>query len=111
MCSGETAVLRTSDNRMQRVTEFVEQSLDLLVCHQRWLVRCRRRKVAKQADRWSLVFSVRQQFAADDFELGEVIEFSFAWQHIEMKHRARLAGGGIGPQAELATVAPLVRRW
>src|SRR5437762_4680488 len=110
MRSGETAVLRASDNRMKRVTEFVEQSFDFLVCHQRRLVRCRRRKIAKQGDSWPLVFSVRQQFASDDFELGEVIEFSFARKHIEIKHPERLAGGGIGHHVELEIVDPFVRR-
>src|SRR4030095_1979975 len=33
MRSGETAVLRARDNRMECVTEFVKQSLDFLVCH------------------------------------------------------------------------------
>ena len=95
---------------MKRVTEFVEQSFDFLVCHQRRLVRCRRGKIAKQGDSWPLVFSVRQQFATDDFELGEVIEFSFARKHIEIKHPERLAGGGIGHHVELEIVDPFVRR-
>src|SRR5258708_13820012 len=109
MRSGKTAVLRASDNRVQSVTEFVEQSLDLLVRHQRRLVSCRRRKVAKQGDSWSLVFSIRQQFAADDFELCEVIEFSFARKHIEIKHPERFARGGIGHHVKLEIFGPFVR--
>ena len=94
---------------MQSVTEFVEQSLDLLVRHQRGLVSRRRRKVAKQGDSWPLVFSIRQQFAADDFELCEVIEFSFARKHIEIKHPERFARGGIGHHVKLEIFDPFVR--
>src|SRR5215510_10631922 len=95
---------------MQSVTEFVKQSFNFLVGHQRRLVRCRRRKVAKQGDCWSLVFSIRQQLAADDFELSKVIEFSFARKHIEIKHSERLARGGIGYHVKLEIVDPFVRR-
>src|SRR5438067_13603603 len=104
MRSGETAVLRASDNRMKRVTEFVEQSFDFLVRQQRRLVRCRRRKIAKQRDSWPLVFSIRQQFAADNLKLGKVIEFSFARKHIEIKHSERFARGRIGHHIKLEIV-------
>src|ERR1044071_1412948 len=95
---------------MQSVTKFVEQSFNLLVGHQRGLVRCRRRKITKQSDSRSLVFSIRQQFAADYFELGEVIEFSFARKHIEIKHPKRFARGSIGHHIKLEIVDPFVRR-
>src|SRR4026209_3003249 len=94
---------------MQSVTKFVEQSFNLLVGHQRRLVRGRRRKVTNQSDSWSLVFSIRQLFAADDFELGEVIEFSFARKHIEIKHSKRFARGRIGHHIKLEIVDPFVR--
>src|SRR6266542_2287872 len=94
---------------MQGVTEFVEQSIDLLVRQQRQLISCRRRKIAKQGDGWSLVFSIRQQFAAHNFELGEVIEFSFTREHIQIKHPKRFASGGIGDHVKLEVVDPFVR--
>ena len=46
----------------------------------------------------------------DDFELREVIEFSFARKHIEIKHPERLARGGIGHHVKLEIVDPFVRR-
>src|SRR6266511_3231669 len=94
---------------MQGVTEFVEQSFDLLVRQERRLIGCRRRKVAKQGDGWSLVFFIRQQFATDDFELGEVIEFSFTREHIQIKHPKRFASRGIGDHVKLEVVDPCVR--
>ena len=39
-----------------------------------------------------------------------MIEFSFAWKHIEVKHPERLAGGGIGHHIKLEIVDPFVRR-
>src|SRR5262249_30469806 len=95
---------------MQSVTEFVKQSFNFLVGHQRRLVRCRRRKVAKQGDWWSLVFSIRQRLAADDFELSKVIEFSFARKHIEIKQPERFTRRGIGYHVKLEIVDPFVRR-
>src|SRR5215469_10722768 len=95
---------------MQRMTEFVKESFDLLVRQQRRLIRCRRRKVAKQSNSWALVFSVVQQFAADNFELSEVIEFSFTRKHIEIKHPERFDGGGIGHHIKLEVVNPFVGR-
>ena len=57
-----------------------------------------------------MIFSIGQEFAADDIELGEVIEFSFARKHVEIKHAERLARGGIGDEIKLEIVDPLVGR-
>src|SRR5439155_11384414 len=70
----------------------------------------RGRKIAKQSDSWSLIFSVRQQFAADDVELRKVIEFPFARKHIEIEHPERLARSGISDEIKLEIVNPFVRR-
>src|SRR6266498_5855485 len=78
MRPGETSVLGASDNGMQAVAEFVEQRFYILVCEQRRFVRSWRREIAKQRDGGPLVFAIGQEFAADNVELREVIEFSFA---------------------------------
>ena len=39
-----------------------------------------------------------------------MIEFSFAREHIEIKHAERLAGGGVGHEIKLEIVDPFVRR-
>src|SRR5581483_6474774 len=60
MRASETAILRTSDNGMQSMAEFVKQSLYFLVRQQGWFIRCWRRKIAKQCHSWSLVLPIRQ---------------------------------------------------
>src|ERR1041384_4587356 len=95
---------------MQAVTEFVEQRFYVLMREQGRFVGGRRREVAKQSDGRPLVFSIRHQFAADDVELCEVIEFSFAREHVEVKHAQRLATGGVGYQIKLEIIDPFVRR-
>jgi hypothetical protein len=57
-----------------------------------------------------VIFPVRQNFAADDFEFGEMIEFSFARKHVEVKHAQRFAGGGIGHDVKLKITNPFVGR-
>src|SRR5437899_13054831 len=78
MRPGEAAVPRASNNRMQAVAELVKQRFHILVRHEGWFVRARWREVAKQSDSRPLVFSVRYHFATDNFELGDVLIFSFA---------------------------------
>ncbi len=95
---------------MQGVTKFVEQRFHVAVCQQRRLVCRRGRKIAKQCDSRPLVFTVRQQFPADDVELGEVVELAFPRKHIEIKHSKRLARGGIGHDIKLEIIDPLVGR-
>src|SRR6202045_2383769 len=95
---------------MQGVAEFVKERLDILMAEQGGLVRAPRRKITKQRDGRALIFSVRQELAADDVELGEVIELSFAWEHIEVKHPKRFARGRIAHEIKLQIVDPFVRR-
>src|SRR6184192_3328835 len=97
MRPGETSVLGASDNGMQAVAEFVEQRFYILVCEQRRFVRSWRREIAKQRDGGPLVFAIGQEFAADNVELREVIEFSFAREHVEVKHAERFATGHPSP--------------
>src|SRR5947207_15094680 len=110
MGSSEAAVLCAGNNRMQSMTKLVEQGFYVLMCQQGGLVGGRRRKIEKQSDcRW-LVFSIRQHFSADDVELCEVIEFSFAWKHIELEHAKALARGGSGNDIKLTVIDPFVGR-
>ena len=51
------------------------------------------RKIAEQCNSGPLIFSVRQKLAADDVELSEVIEFSFAREDVEIRYPERLARG------------------
>src|SRR5436190_19268656 len=88
----------------------MKKCFNVAVRHQGGLVRARRWEIAEQGDGWSLIFSVRQQFAAQNLELCEVVEFSFARKHIEIKHSEGLTGGGIGHQIKLEVVDPFVRR-
>src|SRR5207244_13563560 len=110
MGPGETSVLGASDNGMQAVAEFVEQRFYILVCEQRRFVRSWRREIAKQRDGGPLVFAIGQEFAADNVELREVVEFSFAREHVEVKHAERLATGGIGDQINVAVSDQYVGR-
>ena len=57
-----------------------------------------------------MIFSVGQQFAAENLELSEVVEFSFARKHIEIKHAEWLTSGGIGHEIKLEVADPFVRR-
>ena len=110
MGTGETTVLRAGSNFMKCVAKFVKQRFDVGMRHERRFVRARRRKVAEQRGNGALIFSVRQKFAADDWEFGEVVELSFARKHVEIKHAKRFAGGGVGHHVELEIVDPFVGR-
>src|SRR5436190_24382716 len=57
-----------------------------------------------------LILGVRQKLAADYRKFGEVIEFSFARKHVEIKHAKRLAGRGVRYHVKLQVVDPFVRR-
>ena len=111
MCSGKAAMPRTGCDFVQDVAEFVEQRFHVGMGHERRLVCARRRKIAKQRRNRTLILAVRQLFATDDRKLGEVIKFSFAREHIEIKHAERFAGGGVGYHVKLEIVDPLVRRF
>ena len=95
---------------MQGVAKFVEESFHLRMAEQRWLVLARRRKIAQQEHGWPLIFSLRQKLALDDGEFSEVVVFSLARKHIEIKHAQRLAAGRISHHVKLEIVDPLVGR-
>src|ERR1700730_17263057 len=101
MRSAKTSVLRVGGDLVQAMAEFVEKRFDIGMGHERRLVRARRREISKQRRDRSLIFSVGEQFAADDSKFGEVIEFSFARKHVEIEHAQRLAGGGLGHHVKL----------
>ena len=93
MGSSEATILGACDDGMQRVSKFMEKRFDVLMRHQRWSVAICRREIAKQRHGRPLVLSVRKELAADDVELREVVEFSLAREHVEIKHPQRLARG------------------
>ena len=95
---------------MHRVAELVEDGLHVAVRQQRRLVLGGRREVADERDGRALVFAVGQQLAFDDAELGEVIVFAFAREHVEVEQAERLAGLGVGHGVELQVADPFVRR-
>src|SRR5579884_4395037 len=101
MRAGEATISGASDNGMQSVTEFVEQGFHFLMRQQRRLVGRRWREIAEQRHGGTLIFSVWQEFAPDNFELGEVIELPLAREHVQIKQSQRFAAGGIGDDVEL----------
>src|SRR6476659_7218882 len=93
---------------MQDVTKVVEQGFDFGVAEERRFVRGRRRKVAKQGHRRSLIFSIRQKLAADNFEFGEVIILSVARKHVEIEQAQWFPTGGVADRPELKIVNPFI---
>src|SRR5437660_9901850 len=88
----------------------MEQRFHIGMRHKRRFVPAWRWKVTQQSGDRSLIFAVWQKFAADNRKFGEVIELSFAREHIEVKHTERFAGGGIRHHIKLEIVDPFVRR-
>ena len=69
--AGEAAIFRARHDRVQRVAEFVEERFHVAVRHERGFVRARAAGNCKAARTVGpLIFSVRHQLAADDFELA-----------------------------------------
>ena len=110
MRAGKAAVLCAGSDFVERVTEFVEERFHVGVCHERRFLRARWRKIAQERGYRPLIFAVWQKFTADDWKFGEVVKFSVARKHIEIKHAKRLAGGGIRHHVKLQVVDPFVRR-
>ena len=73
------------------MAELVKERLDVSVSKERRPVSGGRREIADQGDGGTLVFAAGQQLAFDDAELGEVIVFAFAREHVEIEQAQRFA--------------------
>ena len=67
-------------------------------------------KLQMSAHGRALVFAAGEQLAFDDAELGEVIVFALAREHVEVEQPERLAGLGVGDGVELQVADPFVGR-
>ena len=109
--AGEAGILGAGHDGMHRVAELVEDGLHVAVREQGGLVFAGRREVADQCHGGPLVFAAAQQFAFNEAELGEMIVFALAREHVEIEQPERLAGLGVRDGIELQVADPLVGRF
>ena len=67
-------------------------------------------KLQIERDGRALVFAAGQQLAFDEPEVGEVVVFALAREHVEVEQAQRLAGLGVGDGVELQVANPFVGR-